>query len=386
MTSIVPRGLFNEPKTKTVKHSSNVGQTKNLKISVHPPSIPTKFQTLHYDDSEERAFNSTSQRFEQRIDDLPGPGYYAEAAEKLEGVFDVSTSKRGYGIGFASHSRRFAKLPIDSKSTLDISPAQYRPRTPIYSFSVAHSLSSSFHTPTSKLVSDNGRSADVSSQFVRTQWAIKPTPGPGEYTPSIMKKGRKHYGQHESGAVSVFKSRTTRSDLIGDKSSSVRQVPPPGSYNIVRAEGLTQKSCAAAQAAFKATSRQSLVSHHGKIPGPGAYEIVPTKPNFKPSLRRGRAGTIALAPVRPHTPLSSQTAVPGSGMTPVAFPGPGHYNIAQCTNNLYPSGPILQSNFVSKAPRFADAFQSNIPGPGFYHPIGDIKSRSFHLNMNNQWS
>ncbi|KAJ1339542.1 hypothetical protein BSLG_005789 [Batrachochytrium salamandrivorans] len=139
------------------------------------------------------AFNSTSQRFEQRIDDLPGPGYYAEAV-KLEGVFDVSTSKRGYGIGFASHH-----IPYLLR----------------------------FHTPTSKLVSSNGRSADVSAQFVRTQWSIKPTPGPGEYTPSIMKKDRKHYGQHESGAVSVFKSRTTRSDLIGDKSSSVRQVPPP---------------------------------------------------------------------------------------------------------------------------------------------------------------
>jgi hypothetical protein len=69
---------------------------------MHPPSIPTKFQTIHYDDNEDKGFNSTAKRFNRQGNDLPGPGYYARAVEKLDQAFaDVSLSKRGFG-GFAS--------------------------------------------------------------------------------------------------------------------------------------------------------------------------------------------------------------------------------------------------------------------------------------------
>eukprot|EP00842_Homolaphlyctis_polyrhiza_P004894 jgi/Hompol1/5405/HPOL_004391-RA len=98
----------NEPQhqnhSKHIKHTKTTKNEKQLKLFLNPPSIPTKFQTIHYDDSESKAFNSTSQRFLKHVDDLPGPGYYACAAEKVEQLFvDASMSKKGFGVGFASH-------------------------------------------------------------------------------------------------------------------------------------------------------------------------------------------------------------------------------------------------------------------------------------------
>ena len=36
---------------------------KEVAVKVHPPSIPTRFQTIHYDDNESKGFNSTAPRF-----------------------------------------------------------------------------------------------------------------------------------------------------------------------------------------------------------------------------------------------------------------------------------------------------------------------------------
>lgn len=45
---------------------------KKLRLYMHPPSIPTRFQTIHYDDGESKGFSSTSKRFTYRLNDLPG--------------------------------------------------------------------------------------------------------------------------------------------------------------------------------------------------------------------------------------------------------------------------------------------------------------------------
>ena len=37
-----------------------------IRLYLHPSSIPTKFQTIHYDDNEEKGFNSTTPRFGQQ--------------------------------------------------------------------------------------------------------------------------------------------------------------------------------------------------------------------------------------------------------------------------------------------------------------------------------
>nr|KAJ3421069.1 O(6)-methylguanine-induced apoptosis 2 [Polyrhizophydium stewartii] len=271
---------------KPVRHSKNDGRGRHLKLYMHPPSIPTKFQTIHYDDSEEKGFNSTSQRFSQRLDDLPGPGYYACAAEKVDRLFhDASTSKRGYGVGFASH---------------------YNPRTPTYSYSVANSLSSSFRSPIAMEVRETQKAVGAAaSPFVRTRWAPKPTPGPGEYSPHERAMASKWSTAEEAGAEFVFKSRTRRSELGAGGSIPGKDAPPPGSYDVIRAETVTLKATAGAQAAFKASARKPYNQHH---------------------------------------------------------------------------------NFLSKSPRFPNDPSSKLPGPGFYHPIQDIKFRSFHLNIEKHWT
>ncbi|KAH6566744.1 hypothetical protein BASA50_008617 [Batrachochytrium salamandrivorans] len=387
MANIASVIFSDKPISKTFKHKIPEDKSHRLDIYTQPPTIPTKFQTIHYSDSESKAFNSTSQRFEQRINDLPGAGHYANAAEKLEGMLvDASKSKRGYGVGFTSHSRRFVKPPTNLETTLSTSPALYYPRTPVYSFSVAHSLSSSFHSPIIGDVPSANRSDGISSHFVRTRWASKPTPGPGDYTPLIKGRSARTFQQYGNGAESVFNSQTVRSKLGAGGSIPGKDAPAPGAYNIMLADGTTQRSNAGAKAAFKATPRYSHISSNLHVPGPGAYDIAQRESNTRLVVKRGNVGRISVLPLRSTTPLSSQIAIPGSGMTPAAFPGPGHYNIAQCDDALHRTPPILRSDFISRAPRFFDHQLKGPPGPGFYHPIGDIKFRSFHLNMDKQWS
>ncbi|KAJ1332653.1 hypothetical protein BSLG_008282 [Batrachochytrium salamandrivorans] len=334
----IPEYLFGSRHLKDKSH--------RLDIYTQPPTIPTKFQTIHYSDSESKAFNSTSQRFEQRIskaslitlfqNDLPGAGHYANAAEKLEGMLvDASKSKRGYGVGFTSHVG-------------DVPSAN--------------------------------RSDGISSHFVRTRWASKPTPGPGDYTPLIKGRSARTFQQYGNGAESVFNSQTVRSKLGAGGSIPGKDAPAPGAYNIMLADGTTQRSNAGAKAAFKATPRYSHISSNLHVPGPGAYDIAQRESNTRLVVKRGNVGRISVLPLRSTTPLSSQIAIPGSGMTPAAFPGPGHYNIAQCDDALHRTPPILRSDFISRAPRFFDHQLKGPPGPG------DIKFRSFHLNMDKQWS
>ncbi|KAL2918370.1 O(6)-methylguanine-induced apoptosis 2 [Polyrhizophydium stewartii] len=73
-------------------------------------------------------------------------------------------------------------------------------------------------------------------------------------------------------------------------------------------------------------------------------------------------------------------------MTPIAFPGPGRYDVARGADNMHRAGPVSRSNFLSKSPRFPNDPSSKLPGPGFYHPIQDIKFRSFHLNIEKHWT
>jgi hypothetical protein len=133
-----------------------------LKMIMNPPSIPTKFQTIHYDDNEHRGFNSTAKRFEAKGNDLPGPGYYARAAEKLDQAFaDVSVSTKGYG-GFASKNKRFHNLKATGTEI-----CKYNPHTPEYSYKQA--LSPAFRQPVYGKPSNN--------LMIRTKTGLKPTPG-----------------------------------------------------------------------------------------------------------------------------------------------------------------------------------------------------------------
>jgi peroxiredoxin len=69
----IKEALIECSQPKKGKESIIAGKAKkNIKVIINPPSIPTRFQTMHYDDAEEKAFASTEKRFRGVSNDLPG--------------------------------------------------------------------------------------------------------------------------------------------------------------------------------------------------------------------------------------------------------------------------------------------------------------------------
>ncbi|KAJ2993814.1 hypothetical protein HDV02_002057 [Globomyces sp. JEL0801] len=321
------------------------GGRKHLKLYMHPPSIPTRFQTIHYDDSEKNAFHSTTPRFIQNHSEIPGPGYYAKSAETI----NHSHSVKGYGVGFASQLRRFVKPPTDLETEIVVAPNKYHPKLPCYSDSIQNSLSCSFRKPSNP--NHQNRNINI---YVRTRKGLKPTPGPGDY------KNIKEF-EKSNGAQSVFKSKTSRTKFDSDGS---HHAPPPGLYLVEEAAKAIQPQVYGAISSFKASSR----SHHQKLKKPLKF------------------GSLAEIPDTPKEPSSNQTAIPGSGATPIAFPSPGCYNLARGSDAIHKTIPALNSIFQSKTTRFQYNETKSAPGPGHYHPFTNDGSRSFHLNLSQNWS
>ncbi|KAJ3323977.1 hypothetical protein HDV06_000953 [Boothiomyces sp. JEL0866] len=341
--------------TPTSQQPQATQEKKQLRLYMHPPSIPTRFQTIHYEDSEKKAFASTSRRFESKTNDLPGPGYYARAAEKLELVMkDASVSKRGYGVGFASQQKRFMKPPTDLETDITVSPAQYFPKSPKYSGSLQNSLSAVFRNPANTVP---GKSFFVSSNtMVRTKRGFKATPGPGEYSVDRIVV-RPPLGDEKS---SIFKSRTSRSHF-GAQSS----IPAPGSYDVDKSSKSLEPKVYGAISSFRSSQR----FQHTYL-----------------TVRKIKIVNISDPPALPEEPLSNQVCIPGSGQTPIAFPSPGKYNIVRGADATHKSSPATRSIFMSKSERFAQPLNKEVPGPGYYHPFPHSKSRSYHLNLEENWT
>lgn len=70
-------------------------------------SIPSKFETIVYKNTNNKAFGSSELRFSSAENDMPGPGYYPLPSQSviISGEKE-SLSKKGYGNGFASSSER----------------------------------------------------------------------------------------------------------------------------------------------------------------------------------------------------------------------------------------------------------------------------------------
>lgn len=74
-------------------------QEASSKVSVG--TIPSKFETIIYKNSNSKAFNSSTTRFFEREEDRPGPGQYKKIqAELTYETHGPSESKKGYGNGF----------------------------------------------------------------------------------------------------------------------------------------------------------------------------------------------------------------------------------------------------------------------------------------------
>ncbi|KAJ3101328.1 hypothetical protein HDU97_001422 [Phlyctochytrium planicorne] len=335
----------------------------------------------------------------EMLDELPGPGYYEK--EKKMGfktLDETSVSKRGYGVGFASKSKRFHASYEGESSAANVSPAQYNTtREPQYSYAMAHSLSSSFRhriaIDTSPTVASYrrrpGSPFKETSAFTNMQpgqanaavmaaaaaaaaggtgevsrlWGRYEAPGPGTYDPG---NGWKKKGG-EDGARFVFKSRTRRSDISNSEGMAGRQgPPPPGAYDVLE----KPNPKAGAVAAFKATMRPDILARSALyVPGPGSYE-----------LHQKAFGNHKKMPLKFKSVV--QTVPDPSALRAPSPPGPGHYQLARAADRLHPKTHAARSIFVSSTPRFETIKDGkNGPGPGFYRPLDEPRMRSFHLNM-----
>ena len=193
------------------------------------------------------------------------------------------------------------------------------------------------------------------SALVRTRVGWKSTPGPSEY--QIPEQ------PHQLSESSVFKSKTIRLKTPR-KESPLETIEEP-----------TVKKYGPPTSSFIASER--LEKKH-KTPGPTHYN--PTIKIEKIIPVKYKLGNICNRPQKPLFPLSDQTSVPGSGMTPIAFPTPGRYDIAKGDGVVFGRRPEIG---FGRGRRFA-SIGGELVGPGFYHPVGSGK-RSFQLNMDQKW-
>lgn len=61
--SIYPSRQANERSVGLKQPKPHSMPKEKIKLRIHPCSIPTKFHTIHYDDNEDKGFNSTTKRF-----------------------------------------------------------------------------------------------------------------------------------------------------------------------------------------------------------------------------------------------------------------------------------------------------------------------------------
>ncbi|KAJ3225229.1 O(6)-methylguanine-induced apoptosis 2 [Clydaea vesicula] len=371
---------------KVTTSSDNIYQIKNLvklskegggykekkKLTTEPPSIPTAFQTFHYNESEKKAFLSTEARFhDTNVNDLPGPGYYRKKVDALP-IEECSISKKGFGNGFASQEKRF------QIRTNTVGPAHYNPTSTEKIKYYFHSTekSSSFQrliVPKSDIRLKNIAPYGIGLDLITSTQ----TPAPGKYEVDNKNNQEKFKSQTES---SVFKSKSSKAVI------NYVNNPSPAQYEVKKLNNSLY-----GVSSFKAIARSE--QKIDTTPSPASYNVLNTKVK-RSTRRRGPFLTVAqhIKPAdRPPTtklcndprsrPQSSKfNDLHSSYVQHKLGPGPGRYNIAKASDTL----KMHRNVFIDETERF-QKHKPNIIAPGYYQPIKDVKFRSFHLNMEKIW-
>ncbi|KAJ3152677.1 O(6)-methylguanine-induced apoptosis 2 [Geranomyces michiganensis] len=348
--------------------------TRQRKLYIHPPSIPTRFQTFVFDDGERRAFGSSAARFTRRLDELPGPGYYVVAGGNNGGPEKTP--------GLVSKSKRFP--PPDASQP---SPTHYTPHTtPVYSHSLTTSPSAAF-IPSPHFQ----RSVSPSIPLWKARFE-KPTPGPGSYDAERAGDAEQRQPRYRR-RMAVFKSTSRRSEVNELGWTPGRDAPAPDAYSIQ--ESILVKDVGGAIAAFRAVPRDSVfaLSDTSTNPGPGTYGVRAPSPtqnsHYRPLWRPPPSQPLHHTPGPPAIPLTHLTSIPGSNAPPISNPGPGAYDVpaaAEHTSQRRRPADTKGSVFASATPRFAQSEASRQRGPGFYSPVAERGKRTFRLNLSDMWA
>ncbi|KAL5022659.1 hypothetical protein ScPMuIL_001814 [Solemya velum] len=289
-------------------------------------SIPSKYQTIVTDNTDNRGFLQKSKRFQpdMYMTECPGPGNYVQHGALV--TDSVSFSKKGTG-SFASKSKRNVKHLMSNA-----------PGPGIYGLPGTVSSKKDFNHAAS--------SRAFSKPIAQPIEHIQDHPAPNQYNVLDCKTGK----NSTITAEAAFKSKSKREMLNLDH---VAKLPAPGQYNVN--DELLHLSAKVPISSFKSKSKRQMQPDPPTFPGPGTYH--PDEP-VEPADRQ-------IFP-RKHYLCISAPAMPLP--RPPKSPGPGSYEIVDFEG---PTKHYMSSAmFVSTASRWTGGPKgSQLPGPAHYRPL-----------------
>ncbi len=342
------------PKRSLRKEPSKVKHTR--------ASIPSKFETvLHFGSREVNAFGNRCTRFASGSIDTStvGPGQYWSKPTLLKTADTCgSVSKKGYGVGFISKTKRFSNRK-ELESAHAPGPGDYK-------------WSPSFQTRIDFSASNASR-AFAETKSSGAFGGMHATPGPGAYA-----VGAKYTKRTSKMPSSSFKTNSKRGDY------AISETPAPGSYNVASSwmpahpKGMKRgkRSPPLSSMFCSTTNRQDALRVPGMMhtPGPGAYEGKTVAPK-----RRGEDRGSSFFSNEGHDRFGRPY---NKKSTEQVAPGPGSY----ASEYRYVEKQMVGgSAFKSNVPRISRNRGAKPPGPAYYRPEVQNAQKSFLLNTKKTW-
>jgi len=329
-------------------------------------SIPYKFETILYKNTNPKGFGASAQKLVRSEDLGPGPGSY-DSETTLSTTNTTSYSKKGYGNGFASET---ARLLYRGFVNTGPGPGAYNPLDK--PFRVTH-------------ISHESKRSDTTPKL---QPGSSDLPGPGFYNPDINKTS----GVLNSRVVnSIFKSNTGRYRMTGNSN------PPPGTYEVQGdlVEKKPYKHYLGSSNFMLPTTKKASQETKNKeavdqilgvenpvtkdVPGPGHYfdaekddEIV----LFNQKIKAKNSSTFMVGNATRFGEVIKRK------VKRFDYPGPGTYLevFDQNQEKTLVSGAVFMSETARKPFRETKTFI----GPMKYNPEL-LPKKSYHLNINKNW-
>jgi len=328
-------------------------------------SIPYKFETILYKNSNPKGFGASSQRVVRSEDLGPGPGSY-DYDQVHSRSNTASMSKKGYGNGFVSQATRLLY-----RGYINTGPGPGAYNFVAKPFQVTHIV--------------HNQKKDSSEELLKSKALQADLPGPGYYNADVATELNRRQQPN-----SVFKSSTGRYNTASNVN------PPPGSYEIDRSlsekrpfkhfMGSATFMLPSKKKVSKETEDKQIVSKLlGKTEdvaaiglGPGQYfktdkddELV----LFNQKVQDKNNHNFMIGNVTRFGEVIQRK------VKRIENPGPGTYvPVSVSQERTLVSGAVFMSETARKP--FRDV--KNFVGPMKYNPEL-LPKKSYHLNINKMW-
>jgi hypothetical protein len=359
-----------------------------LRVGAHVPtvggakaSIPSRFETvLNTDAREQNGFGRRTFRFDEPINDLPGPGAYSKSRSILNrSQVNLSCSAKGTAA-FASNTKGTTLVPT---SVFTPGPAAYCPEKPRTQAMAGSAPSAAFKNPSDR-------------RMLRVTAVAKPVPGPGAYRPE-------DYGREKPGGLMTTQGEREVGPLKGP-----RLAPGPGEFQpesyvnplgslAAKARSARPRtppsSPQAAQARAAAAAKTSLppvmLSDMGRDLPAAVVDAAAERHNRE--LRTLVAGALRPVEAKPvaRTAAFADTSLDRFGNPTVRYTavddgnlGPGAYEL-----ETKPRRMLISSSWaLSAVERGSKKDRWAVPGPAYYSSEPSVNKVSHHMLSADYWS